>query len=706
MFAAAGCYQVEQPVNEDGPGTEGWASRQITCESDSECLQSEACLQGVCQMKRCQKGNYSSVPPLGPASFFFHDRDVVVADATMSNGSYRVAGYRADEAEAASSGDSWAMDDRPIADVAGGDVWAGRPEELVVATSGRSDVTILNSSKREALDVGLVPVAVAVADLDADGAGELLSLSANALVNVCELGENQSCKTWDQVREPGLVGVDLGAGDVDGDGRAEAVILGKVDGDSRIIVLNFDAEETNGEFTYGLVQSAYDTVDRLAVGDLNGDRTAEVVATRNGYRTYAYQLASPQGAKPIGDWPTYLSDVRDVAVGDLDMDDNSEVLLLREDRKVLALRARKNGNELDHEQAFESQLTSTASPQRIATTDFDGDSPMATLAEGPILRSGQPTPLFVAYYPPYWAEYSDTPANVYVGESELTTEKFQDTVFMQSAIELGVEADVLGLFKSSLTGRVEKMISEATYETSVSFVGHRVWTQADPELYGPEYAAVLMAANCAHQYIYQIDDPEHRLPDEQGDGSQFTFMVPVDGSTLLMASQRYNALAKALGDLPIIEIPHRIGDPTTYPREMLTVEGFEIPEEDKVVPDPPTYVVSDVGFLGFWLALWDFEGRTSTMQTTLKVKSQFGAPGFKFGAEVGAGWSRSHTLEIGEEAVFGGKLPTLPDDPDTPEDEFAQNAYSFAPVVYRDHYTDAEGNEYSYYVFHYTVGLP
>ena len=43
--------------------------------------------------------------------------------------------------------------------------------------------------------------------------------------------------------------------------------------------------------------------------------------------------------------------------------------------------------------------------------------------------------------------------------------------------------------------------------------------------------------------------------------------------------------------------------------------------------------------------------------------------------------------------------------PNTPEDEYAENAYSFAPIVYREHYEDINGEPAGYYVFHWMVGL-
>ena len=49
-------------------------------------------------------------------------------------------------------------------------------------------------------------------------------------------------------------------------------------------------------------------------------------------------------------------------------------------------------------------------------------------------------------------------------------------------------------------------------------------------------------------------------------------------------------------------------------------------------------------------------------------------------------------------------MPPLGDNPDTPEDEYQYRRYSFAPMVHREHYTDAAGEDAGYYVVSYSVG--
>jgi hypothetical protein len=59
---------------------------------------------------------------------------------------------------------------------------------------------------------------------------------------------------------------------------------------------------------------------------------------------------------------------------------------------------------------------------------------------------------------------------------------------------------------------------------------------------------------------------------------------------------------------------------------------------------------------------------------------------------------------MGKSATFSGTIPPLKNDPTTPEDESTLYGYSFTPIMYRDHYIDANNQSGSYYVLTYTAG--
>ena len=77
--------------------------------------------------------------------------------------------------------------------------------------------------------------------------------------------------------------------------------------------------------------------------------------------------------------------------------------------------------------------------------------------------------------------------------------------------------------------------------------------------------------------------------------------------------------------------------------------------------------------------------------------------GVKVGVGADYGWGEGYALTMGTAALFAGSVHAIPDNPDTPEDEYAQHAYRFAPVVYREWYENASGDPAAFYVMTYVA---
>jgi len=92
------------------------------------------------------------------------------------------------------------------------------------------------------------------------------------------------------------------------------------------------------------------------------------------------------------------------------------------------------------------------------------------------------------------------------------------------------------------------------------------------------------------------------------------------------------------------------------------------------------------------------------VDTSLSVSSNIKVGGFKVGGSVGASIGSGYGITVGEYVQFGGGVPPIPDNPDTPEDEYEAYRFSFSPYVYRETYSDSEGHDAGYYVLNYTVG--
>jgi hypothetical protein len=691
LVALVGCYDPGSStvLGDAPPGVPQWGESNITCTSNDDCREDELCSQRICQVRQCNRGPYTSTPPLAPDSGIYFDHDLAVADQAQD----AIALLPADRAGV---GARTLLEPNagPIVDLAGGNLIEGPAQELVIAHKGSTVVSIASSQRINQLDVGLVPVAVAAANLDRVGLDEVIALGATS-VAICQV-EAASCTRREL--EAQSRAKDVATGDIDGDGVPEIVVLFE---SNHIVALHLGGTGTaEGERT--VIQVGY-TPDRISVGDLDNDGQAEVVAIHKAERdnqghVHIHNL-NPERPIDVATWD--VDRPRDVSVGDLDHNGTLEVFVLRDGGKLTILSMGRGS--ASHPVVADTRLQTSSGIDLIAAVDMDGDSTYVKLISGPEIVQSRPIPTVVAFFPPYWRELSDTPANVYVGDSELSTEGFEDTIGFRIGVQLGVEPSFFDIVSASLTGELARRVGRAYTKMTTKFVGDRVWTQAAPEQFGPAYGTVMLVYNCYHQYTYQMADPLAEV--EGADGKKFILLVPIDVNSALLSTMRWNSLARALGDLPTFEAPHRIGDPTTYPTEMVTLAGKPIPEVDKVVPKPPSYTVSEVGFIGFWLALWETSGRRDLKEIEVDLRASVTVAGYKVGGSLGAALGKSHTIELGTEAVFGGFAPTLPDDPATPEDEYQLFQYSFSPIVYLDRYVNSEGVETPYYVYHYMVGL-
>lgn len=706
LVAAAACSQSDfgdapvdtLPETPEGPGDPAWGDPDLTCSTASDCAPSETCMQGLCQMKRCTDGPYESAAPLGKLHYFFSDHEIVVADGEPYQGSYWIDGYRPDGAAVSYAGGSWNQGSAKVLDIAGGNLLGERPQLYATVRQGHSKVFIERSGAAPLeLAVGFQPIAVAAGDLDLDSLDEVVALSADNRAAVCHVDE-QSCTTY--TFQDGVAGVDVAAADVDGDGHAEGVLLVRYDGHTELLAWNLDYEQSGEDPIVGAaIDREYLAID---AGDGDGDGIAEVYALIDGGWL---GLASDQveiwrlgeSSQQLGSGDVDRSS-RDLTTADLDMDGTSEILVLHDDRSVTRLRQQGTGLTA----TGTGELGVSQSPQRLAAADFDGDSPSARRVGERELVPGEVVPSMVMFFPPYSRTFSDGLPHVFVGEGESTAESYTDTVSLRAAVEVGVGAEFPGgLLGAEVAARVQEHFSLSRTQTLQKYVGTRFNMEPDIELHGSEYGMVVLSCACYHAYRYELDDPAGRIG---GDGGEMVVVVPVGGRTALWSTPRYNALAEALGGLPVIEHVPEIGTLDAYPNTPAKPDGTPLRPQDLAFPNAPQFLVSDAGKAGWWLSVIESETNAAALETEIGVNSSIKMGGVKFGAEVAAGFGSGYALTIGREALFGGAVPPLPDQPSTPEDEYEANAYAFQPLVYRERYTNAAGEEAGYYVLSYSVG--
>ncbi len=699
-----GCDQTAfdlPPLGEDppeGPGSPQWGTENLACSGDTDCSPGETCGEGTCRPRQCDDGPYESAVPLGPRRVFYREQEVIVTDSAANAGEYWVDGYDAAGALRydGGGGGSISIGTTAISDVAR--ITTRDGAGVVTAAAGTRTLTLAGRGfPTTRFDAPFVPVAIAAGDVDGDATEDIVALAANGEVAVCS--PTGACRRY--TVGTGQTGIDIATGDMDGDGVAEVILTLRVGTTTTLAAWSVDAEEG------GFVAAGF-TARFVAVtaGDFDGDGRAEIAALEDGGywgwgsdKVHLYQVGAsftPRTATSVA------SSAIDVAAGDVDGSDTGDVLgVLGSNREVTlldwtgsAFAARPVGT-----------TTATSAPLKLALGDLDDDSVSATLVSGPELVAGKLLPTVVVNFPPYDASVAGTGVSaVAIGKRTDVSTDMAETITLQAGVEVGVEAEFASVFKAKLSTKLSTEIKRSRSLGRKWSVGTKFSLRPDPGRYGNDYGAVVVACNCFHTYVYELNDPANRAG---GTGHRITVVVPVGGQTTVLSTPRYRALAAKLGGLPAIETSRRIGDPATYPRDPRKLDGTPVAADELVFPSSPTLRVSDVGTVAFTLSAGTSETNSQAMSTSVSVGGSVTIGGVLVGGNLGAGWGSSYSITVGEAAEFSGEVPPMPDDPSTQEDEYVQHAFSYSPYVYQQAYTDTVTGEASgYYVLDYTVSGP
>jgi len=694
LSTGAGCIVYEEQVDDDGgissgPGHDPWNhDDDVSCSNENDCGAGETCEAGVCQMKRCGE-SYDSTAPLGKSRYFGTDGELAI----ISDKSF-IDGFEAMDGKYINSWDL--QGGAKVVDVAGGNLTGERPHTIAVALELSNIVKLKGPNGVYDLDIGIWPKALAAGDVDADGLDELVAFSADGAIAVCDV-DIKSCKI---ANIDGAKGKDAAVADVDGDGYAEPVFLLEVGDKTELIAWNTDSEKTGQDKTVGWQLNF--PARAISAGDVSGDGQAEIALLEDGgwwgWKDDKVHVFSPQSEQIIMS-KNVTGHTRDIALGDRDSDEQVELAVLRDNQQLELIKA------VDGKLATIGTFPITVGneAQRISILDWNGDSASGKLVGNAELVAGQAVPVAVLMFPPYphnaTAGSELARAHVSLGNNETTSESLSDTVSLSvgMAVSFGGE---YGIFKAKVGASLDKSVSVTKTVSKKQSVGSRYRIVADPDLHGSEYAAVVISCGCYHRYRYVTVDPANRIG---GSGQTADIYIPVGGQTQLWSSKRYNAMAKAVGTLPIINVPIRVGEPSSYPAELQTLEGNPIPQEDLLFLQTPSFQASDVGDVAFWLVSGQTETNAVAQSTTIGVSSSLGIGPASVDANIGLGVTQGYSITVGKDSIFGGGVPPIPDDPSTPEDEFLLNRYTFQPTVYRQHYTDSAGEDAAYYVMHFAA---
>lgn len=700
VLACAACQGGAAPRSSDLGGA-SLDARDVQCKSDADCNAGEACGDGVCQMRRCAEASYTSISPLGTMGYFKRDRELVV----VGQGT-QLQGYDTEDHAFVRPKDSaWSSTTGNIVDVAGGNLLGTRPEAVVFVTEG-SQVLSVQSGQKSTKNIQLTfsPIALAVADVDADETDDIVAVSANGMVAVCS-AVSGACETTNGTpppaagASPGAIEVlDATAGDVDGDGYAEAILLTN----KSFVVVNFDSAKTGN--TKVIEYASGKEFKRLAAGDLDGDGADDLVAVYDGYLGDDLHLFSLRGGTVTPKTTLGTSNgTVDVAVGMFGRD-RPEIALLRSNDSTEMFALDSSGQLVSEYQG----LLSSTQVTRIATADVDGDSPARRVLGAPKLVPGNVVPIAVLTLPPYSRTHSDGRSSVSAGHASATGEtKSEGTVF---AVQAGLGfSQEFSVFAKAVEVEVEAHYSQETWKTrgvsnslskSASFE-----IEANPEMEGFDSGAVVLGCGCYHEYKYALDDPAHKMG-EGADGKEFSLFVPVDAQTSVWSTRRYNALVAALGDkkLPAIKIPYQLGQVSSYPTKPVTLDGELIQQRDMIFTSPPTLRSSDVAATSFELSVEREETNEELVYKGFGGSGTVGVFGVTASGSVDAMSMNGYEVSVSKTSTFSGTIPPLRNDPSTPEDELKLYGYSVTPLLYRHRYVDGAGREGGFLVLTYAVG--
>ena len=221
--------------------------------------------------------------------------------------------------------------------------------------------------------------------------------------------------------------------------------------------------------------------------------------------------------------------------------------------------------------------------------------------------------------------------------------------------------------------------------------------------FGDQYGAVVFSWGCFHAYQYQLSDPNDHVTGT--DEEDLVIVVPVDSGTVMISNDRYNAMARDVGDLPIIDVPYEVGNVDSYPQTARTLTGRPLSDQDLLFPNTDWFEVSDIGNTNWSFTVSDRETNSTSTSYSMGASAKITIGGISVGTGIDSGWGNGYSLTLGESTTFSGGIPPLLDDPNTSIDEYLANFYRVRPIIYEEQYTNENGDTSSYFVMTYVVDL-
>ena len=647
------------------------ASCQSGCETESDI--------GICPELAS-----SAPPPLGAVLSLFEDREIVIydgQDAAFLDTYQPSGGYSGSEATAA---DALAIEAARLE--------PGAAQFAAVLTERALEV--FSFAEGDVYDS---------ISLTEDAAGLTRAITANGVDVLFVVSETGRFSRWDWSSgaaegssfsfELGEVTIfDLTSADIHGDGSDELMMLYETPAGKRLLVVQVDDPPMSA-----VAYVIDDSVRLCEAGDLTGDTQVDIICAHDGYffgpdNVSLYRFDSEERlTRTFGPVDTPGGNITDLEIGNTGSGEN-RLYLLDDDGVVSEYSLTEDGVE----RLFNFSASTTESPDFFALVDTDSDSAFMSLASGPFPSQTSVTPMLAVVVPPAWSGSSDYWAMAGVREEEFVETRVETSVGLSASVSIGYKGEIPKLFSAGIKTTLDRTLRRTVKDYNRIRQGVSFRVTADAE--HPTHGAVMLSWSCYDSYTYTIKDGGGHL---DGPNSQeVSVNVPRHIGRVLWDLDRYNDNASELGVQPIA--PDVVqGDPASYPSSMLDVYGDPVTESQLLIPNPFVLAVSDSvrteGFYENGVQNWN----TENLSTGVSLNASASGAGFAADGTVGVDGSEAHTLRIGESTRFQFGTGAVPDDPDTPVDEYTRYTFQFSPFVYLQDGPDAR----FFVLYHYVSAL-
>lgn len=224
--------------------------------------------------------------------------------------------------------------------VASGDVNGDGKDEIITAPRiGGAPWVRVFSKEGRAVGVGLRPysndmtagIDVAAADVNGDGKDEIIVVPETAEKTTVKVYQYNAAKTkigqWDAFGSV-YCGAHVAAGDLDGDHKAEIIVGANAGNSPAVRIYRFDGKSKGA--TYLAFEKTYQGGVDVAAGDVNGDGKAELGVSKLLGQSVTKVVKWNKTFTALGRWDSYPKSTigSRISMGDIDRDGAAEVVTM------------------------------------------------------------------------------------------------------------------------------------------------------------------------------------------------------------------------------------------------------------------------------------------------------------------------------------------------------------------------------------------